>query len=54
MERLEVVVHFLAALELFKQGQVDLIQASNFSELTIVGLDPSSSNETELVDTYDG
>lgn len=54
MERIEVVVHFLAALELFKQGQVDLRQVTNFSELEIVALDAGSRNELELVDIYDG
>ncbi len=33
--RIEVVVHFLGLLELYKQGLVELTQASNFGELTV-------------------
>jgi segregation and condensation protein A len=33
--RLEVIVHFLALLELYKQGLVDLEQASSFTELRV-------------------
>ena len=36
VDRLEVVVRFLAVLELFKQGLVDLEQVVSFGELTIV------------------
>jgi segregation and condensation protein A len=35
VERLEVVVRFLAVLELFKQGLIELDQPSTFGELTI-------------------
>ncbi len=34
-ERLEVIVRFLAVLELFKQGVVDLDQTVNFGELAV-------------------
>ena len=34
-DRLEVIVRFLAILELFKQGLVELDQASNFATLTV-------------------
>ena len=37
-ERIAVVVHFLAILELYKQGLVDLPQGSTFGELTITWL----------------
>lgn len=33
--RIEVVVYFLALLELYKSGHVDLSQASNFGELVV-------------------
>lgn len=33
--RLEVIVRFLAVLELYKQGVVDLLQFTNFGELTV-------------------
>jgi segregation and condensation protein A len=52
-EKLEVIVRFLAVLELFKQGVVDLDQAATFGELTVrplaegerVALDLSSLEE---------
>ncbi len=37
--RLEVVVRFLAVLELFKQGFVDLEQVTTFGELQLRRLD---------------
>ncbi len=36
VERLEVVVRFLAVLELFKQGLVDLDQPAAFGDIEIV------------------
>jgi segregation and condensation protein A len=33
--RLEMIVRFLAVLELYKQGLVDVLQFSNFGELTV-------------------
>src|SRR5439155_17956028 len=59
IERLEVIVHFLAVLELYKQGTVELHQVSTFGQLDIewVGergdtvLDPSF---IDGMDTYDG
>src|SRR5438477_8514646 len=52
-ERLEIVVRFLAVLELFKQGVIDLEQIGSFGELTVrplaagerVALDLSSLEE---------
>jgi segregation and condensation protein A len=52
-ERLEIVVRFLAVLELFKQGVVDLEQVESFGELMVrplaagerVALDVSSLEE---------
>jgi segregation and condensation protein A len=38
-ERLEVIVRFLAVLELYKQGIVDLDQTATFGELTVRRLD---------------
>ncbi len=60
VERLEVVVRFLAILELFKGGLVDLTQAHRFGDIEIVwlgfenaddGLDPRALG---AVDAYDG
>src|SRR4029077_7828023 len=34
-ERLEVIVRFLAVLELYKQGIIDILQFTNFGELLV-------------------
>ena len=56
VERLEVVVRFLAVLELFKQGFVDLDQPRTFGDIQIVwlGRDRSELEELSPVDAYDG
>ena len=56
VERLEVVVRFLAVLELFKQGLVDLDQPRTFGDIEIVwlGRDRSELEELAGVDAYDG
>lgn len=60
VERLEVVVRFLALLELFKQGLVDLDQAGSFAELNViwVGEDGEQRDLGPLAlagaDAYDG
>ncbi len=55
-ERLEVVVHFLAILELFKQGLVDLRQPSTFGDIEVVwqGGDHADADALASVDVYDG
>ena len=62
MTRLEVVVRFLAVLELFKQGRVDLQQPTTFGDIEIQWLGASGSIADDdpwtaglsLVDAYDG
>jgi segregation and condensation protein A len=56
VEKLEIVVRFLAVLELFKQGAVDVAQASNFGDIDIVWLGSSDRGapDLELVDLYEG
>jgi segregation and condensation protein A len=56
VERLEVVVRFLAVLELFKQGLVDLCQPSTFGEIEIVWLGSPDHDHADLdaIDVYDG
>lgn len=56
VERLDVVVRFLAVLELFKQGFVDLDQPRSFGDIRIVwlGRDRSELEELAPVDAYDG
>jgi segregation and condensation protein A len=62
-ERLHVVVRFLAVLELFKKGLVDLDQARTFGEIGVVWLGEAGARELgevvsledlTAVDTYDG
>lgn len=47
-ERIEVVVRFLACLELFKQGVVDLEQPVNFGELVVRPLEPGERAAVDL------
>ena len=56
VDRLEVVVRFLAILELFKQGMVDITQARAFGdiELAWIGGDPADALEALAIDRYDG
>lgn len=56
VERLEVVVRFLAVLEMYKQGYIDLHQTDRFGDLTIVwiGTDGVSATDLAFVDAYDG
>jgi segregation and condensation protein A len=56
VERLAVVVRFLAILELFKQGFVDLDQPTSFGDIQIVwlGRDHMELEELAGVDAYDG
>ena len=56
VERMEVIVHFLAVLELFKQGLVDLRQPARFGDIEVLwqGPDKMGGEELEMVDVYDG
>lgn len=56
-ERLEVIVRFLAVLELFKQGVVDLDQPERFGDIQVIWTadgDPAAVREAILVDAYEG
>jgi segregation and condensation protein A len=52
-EKLEVIVRFLAVLELFKQGVVDLEQSGSFSELFVMALGPGPRVALDLVSIAD-
>jgi segregation and condensation protein A len=63
VERLAIVVRFLAVLELYKQGMVELTQFTTFGDIELVWRggathDPYTGAmpafDTELVDAYDG
>ena len=56
-ERLEVIVRFLAILELFKQGFVDLDQTERFGDIEIIwtpGVHNDVTVDQILVDAYEG
>ena len=54
--RLDVVIRFLAVLELYKQGHIALEQVQNFGTLTVawVGDSDTPSDELIAVDAYEG
>ncbi len=61
VERLEVVVRFLAILELAKQGVVDLEQADTFGDIEVIWRGEGAAHDRPLlvdltasVDVYDG
>ncbi|MDZ7676347.1 MAG: ScpA family protein [Acidimicrobiales bacterium] len=56
VERIEVIVRFLAVLELFKQGWIDIEQPHTLGGLEVVWLGTAEVDEVdlELVDAYDG
>ena len=56
-ELVQVIVRFLAVLELFKQGVVDLDQPERFGDIEVTWTaegDPASVREAILVDAYEG
>ena len=58
VERVDVVVHFLAILELYKQELVELEQAATFGELVIVWAGAARASAAEMAmagaDVYEG
>lgn len=55
VDRIEVIVRFLAVLELFKQGYVDLHQAERFGDIVVDWTaDRPVDAETVAVDVYEG
>lgn len=54
-DRIEVIVRFLAVLELFKQGYVELDQPARFGDIDIRWTaDAHTDTDAILVDAYDG
>lgn len=51
-DRLEIVVRFLALLEMFKAGAVELGQADRFGDITAAWTGEGESELLELVDEY--
>ena len=54
VDRIWVVVRFLAILELYKQGAVDLHQADSFGEIQVSGRPDANFAAGDLVDAYEG
>ncbi|MFQ5556575.1 MAG: segregation and condensation protein A [Acidimicrobiales bacterium] len=56
VDRIEVVVRFLAVLELFKQGMVELEQPRTFGDITVIWTAAGGRSRAEMaaVDAYDG
>jgi segregation and condensation protein A len=56
VEKLEIVVRFLAVLELYKQGAIEVEQGSNFGDIQIFWLGESDARVADLatVDAYEG
>ena len=56
VERLEIVVRFLAVLELFKQGFIELDQPTAFGDIEILWIGSPALSVADLsdIDTYEG
>ena len=54
LSRIEVIVHFLALLELCKMGHVELGQGATFGEVEVEWLDVAIGLEIGRVDSYEG
>ena len=52
-EKLEYIVRFLAVLELYKQGVIDLEQAESFGDLVVMPLAPGERVELDLMSIAD-
>ncbi|MAT05570.1 MAG: segregation/condensation protein A [Acidimicrobiaceae bacterium] len=54
-DRIEVIVRFLAVLELFKQGYVEIDQPDRFGDIEVTWSAPEDASvEAILIDAYDG
>lgn len=55
VERLEIVVRFLALLEMYKQGYIELDQSDRFGDIVVqwTGIGPDSAEAMEI-DSYEG
>ena len=52
--RIEIIVHFLALLELCKLGHIDLGQGATFGDVQIEWLESNAGLEIGRIDTYEG
>jgi segregation and condensation protein A len=55
VDRIEVIVRFLAVLELFKQGVVEIDQPQRFGDIDVLWCgDENTSVDSVLIDVYEG
>ncbi len=54
LTRIEIIVHFLAVLELCKLGHLALGQGATFGEVDIEWIDAASRLDLERIDSYEG
>jgi segregation and condensation protein A len=56
VERLEVIVHFLAILEMYKQGYIEIDQSEKLGDIQIewTGRGPELGDESMQIDDYEG
>ena len=53
-DRITIVVRFLAVLELFKQGVVEIDQAATFGDIHLSWSPGADAGDVQLVDAYEG
>jgi segregation and condensation protein A len=56
VERLEIIVCFLAILEMYKQGYIDIDQGDKFGDIEVAwtGEGPDSADDVLEIDSYEG
>ncbi|HAQ23467.1 MAG TPA: segregation/condensation protein A [Acidimicrobiaceae bacterium] len=54
VDRIEIVVRFLAVLELYKQGVVELDQLDAFGDIHVSWRPGARSEDLDLIDSYEG
>jgi segregation and condensation protein A len=54
VDRIEVVIYFLALLELYKQGVVELTQVATFGSLTVEWTGGEDLQNLTAIDSYEG
>ena len=54
-DRIEVIIRFLAVLELYKQGAVEIDQPERFGDIEVAwSADADFDTESILIDAYEG
>jgi len=53
-DRIAIVVRFLAVLELFKQGLVEIDQVDTFGDIHVSWLTGADLADIDLIDVYEG